>query len=53
MHRWQSDPSVTRLIHAVQQGRASAVGSLLEVYFDRLVGLIRCQIDFLNRSDTA
>jgi RNA polymerase sigma factor (sigma-70 family) len=47
MHRSQSDPSVTRLIHAVQQGRASAVGSLLEVYFDRLVELARKRLQSL------
>ncbi len=33
--------SVTRLIRGAQQGRASAVGPLLEVYFDRLVQLAR------------
>src|SRR5262249_60335460 len=31
--------SITRLIRAVQDGSASAVGPLLEVYFDRLVHL--------------
>src|SRR5215472_169969 len=33
--------SVTRLIHAAQHDRASAVGPLLAVYFDRLVQLAR------------
>jgi RNA polymerase sigma factor (sigma-70 family) len=33
--------SVTRLIRAAQEGRASAVGPLLAVYFDRLVQLAR------------
>jgi DNA-directed RNA polymerase specialized sigma24 family protein len=33
--------SVTRLIRAVQEGRASAVRPLLAVYFDRLVQLAR------------
>jgi DNA-directed RNA polymerase specialized sigma24 family protein len=33
--------SVTRLIRAVQDDRASAVGPLLAVYFDRLVQLAR------------
>ena len=33
--------SITRLIRAMQDGRASAVTPLLEVYFDRLVQLAR------------
>jgi RNA polymerase sigma factor (sigma-70 family) len=33
--------SVTRLIRAAQEGRASAVGPLLAVYFERLVQLAR------------
>jgi hypothetical protein len=36
--------SVTRLIRAAQQGRESAVGPLLAVYFDRLVQLARSQL---------
>ena len=36
--------SVTRLIHAVQEGRSSAVGPLLEVYFERLVRLARTRL---------
>jgi RNA polymerase sigma factor (sigma-70 family) len=41
--------SITRLIRDVQQGRASAVGSLLDVYFDRLVGLARKRLKDLPR----
>ncbi len=33
--------SITRLIRAMQDGRTSAVGPLLEAYFDRLVQLAR------------
>ena|SRR5262245_11713936 len=33
--------SITRLIRAMQEGRTSAVGPLLEAYFDRLVQLAR------------
>ena len=33
--------SITRLIRAVQEGSTSAVGSLLDRYFDRLVQLAR------------
>jgi RNA polymerase sigma factor (sigma-70 family) len=33
--------SITRLIRAAQEGRTSAVGPLLAVYFDRLVQLAR------------
>src|SRR5262249_49066436 len=36
--------SITRLIRDVEQGRASAVGSLLAVYFDRLVGPARTRV---------
>jgi RNA polymerase sigma factor (sigma-70 family) len=36
--------SVTRLIRAAQEGRASAVGPLLAVYFDRLVQLARSRL---------
>ena len=36
--------SVTRLIRAAQGGRASAVGPLLAVYFDRLVQLARSRL---------
>jgi RNA polymerase sigma factor (sigma-70 family) len=43
----QVDQSVTRLIHAVQEGRASAVSSLLEVYFERLVELARQRLQSL------
>jgi len=39
--------SITRLIHAVQDGRTSAVGSLLELYFDRLVQLARKRLQDL------
>ena len=39
--------SVTRLIHAVQEDRASAVGPLLAVYFDRLVQLARRRLQDL------
>jgi RNA polymerase sigma factor (sigma-70 family) len=39
--------SVTRLIHAVQEDRASAVGPLLAVYFDRLVQLARRRLQNL------
>ena len=42
------DPqSVTRLIRAAQQDRASAVGPLLAVYFDRLVQLARRRLQDL------
>src|SRR5262245_18547689 len=41
--------SITRLIRAVQVGRASAVGSLLDVYFDRLVGLTPKRLKDLPR----
>src|SRR5262249_50435571 len=42
------DPqSVTRLIRAAQQDRASAVGPLLSVYFDRLVQLARRRLQGL------
>ncbi len=40
-------PSVTRLIHALQDGRNSAVGPLLAVYFDRLVRLARTRLKAL------
>jgi RNA polymerase sigma factor (sigma-70 family) len=36
--------SVTRLIRAAQLGRASAVGPLLTVYFDRLMKLARSRL---------
>ncbi len=39
--------SVTRLIRGAQQGRASVVGPLLEVYFDRLVQLARKRLQSL------
>ena len=39
--------SVTRLIRAAQQGRTSAVGPLLAVYFDRLVQLARSRLQGL------
>ena len=39
--------SITRLILAVQDGRDSAVGTLLEVYFDRLVQLARQRLQSL------
>jgi RNA polymerase sigma factor (sigma-70 family) len=39
--------SVTRLIRAAQQDRASAVGPLLAVYFDRLVQLARRRLQNL------
>ena len=39
--------SVTQLIHAVQEDRASAVGPLLAVYFDRLVQLARRRLQDL------
>ena len=39
--------SVTRLIRAAQQDRASAVGPLLAVYFDRLVQLARKRLQDL------
>src|SRR4051794_7218944 len=39
--------SITRLIHAVQDGRDSAVGPLLELYFDRLVTLARQRLQGL------
>lgn len=39
--------SITRLIHAMQDGRNSAVGPLLEVYFDRLVLLARKRLQDL------
>src|SRR5262245_44941929 len=37
----QVSQSITRLIRALQDGRNSVVGPLLEVYFDRLVQLAR------------
>ena len=39
--------SVTRLIRAAQEGRASAVGPLLAVYFERLVQLARKRLQGL------
>src|SRR5262245_11833607 len=39
--------SITRLIRAMQDGRTSAVGPLLEVYFDRLVQLARQRLQNL------
>ena len=39
--------SVTRLIRAAQQDRASAVGPLLAVYFERLVQLARRRLQDL------
>jgi hypothetical protein len=39
--------SVTRLIRAAQNGRASAVGPLLAVSFDRLVRLARKRLQNL------
>jgi RNA polymerase sigma factor (sigma-70 family) len=39
--------SVTRLIRAAQEDRASAVGPLLAVYFDRLVQLARMRLQHL------
>ena len=39
--------SITRLIHALQDGRTSAVAPLLEVYFDRLVQLARQRLQDL------
>jgi RNA polymerase sigma factor (sigma-70 family) len=39
--------SVTQLIRAAQHGRASAVGPLLAVYFDRLVQLARRRLQEL------
>jgi len=39
--------SITRLIRAAQGDRASAVGPLLEVYFDRLVQLARQRLQNL------
>jgi RNA polymerase sigma factor (sigma-70 family) len=43
----QATHSVTRLIHAVQEDRSSAVGPLLAVYFDRLVQLARKRLQNL------
>lgn len=43
--------SITRLVRAVQDGRSSAVGSLLEVYFDRLVNLARRRLQSLPGMD--
>jgi RNA polymerase sigma factor (sigma-70 family) len=40
-------PSITRLIRALQDDRASAVGPLLGVYFDRLVQLARQRLQAL------
>jgi RNA polymerase sigma factor (sigma-70 family) len=40
-------PSVTQLIRAAQHDRASAVGPLLAVYFDRLVQLARRRLQNL------
>ena len=39
--------SVTRLIRAAQEDRASAIGPLLAAYFDRLVQLARKRLDGL------
>jgi RNA polymerase sigma factor (sigma-70 family) len=39
--------SITRLIRALEQGRASAVGPLLEAYFERLVQLARKRLQNL------
>jgi RNA polymerase sigma factor (sigma-70 family) len=39
--------SITRLIRAVQDDRSSAIGSLLAVYFDRLVCLARQRLQNL------
>jgi len=39
--------SITRLIRALEGGRASAVGPLLEVYFERLVQLARKRLQSL------
>src|SRR4051794_9030525 len=39
--------SITRLIRAMQDGRTSAVGPLLEAYFDRLVRLARQRLEGL------
>lgn len=43
--------SITRLIVAVRDGRNSAVGPLLEVYFDRLVQLARKRLQGLPGMD--
>lgn len=43
----QVTQSITRLIRAMQDGRNSAVGPLLEVYFDRLVQLARQRLQNL------
>jgi hypothetical protein len=40
----QVSPSITRVIRAIQDDRASAVGPLLAVYFDRLVQLARTRL---------
>src|SRR6266446_4111797 len=39
--------SITRLIRAMQDGSSSAVGPLLEAYFDRLVQLARKRLQDL------
>lgn len=39
--------SITRMIRSVQEGRTSAVGSLLDVYFERLVHLARKRLQGL------
>src|SRR5437016_1116948 len=41
------DQSITRLIRVLQEDRTSAVGPLLEVYFDRLVQLARKRLQNL------
>jgi RNA polymerase sigma factor (sigma-70 family) len=43
----EASQSITRLIRSVQDGRASAVAPLLEVYFDRLVQLARKRLQGL------
>jgi RNA polymerase sigma factor (sigma-70 family) len=40
----ETSQPITRLIRAIQDDRASAVGTLLAVYFDRLVQLARARL---------
>jgi len=47
----EASQSVTRLIRAVQGDRASAVGPLLAVYFERLVQLARKRLQDLPGMD--
>jgi DNA-directed RNA polymerase specialized sigma24 family protein len=43
----EASPSITRLIRAIQDDRASAVSTLLALYFDRLVQLARTRLSNL------